>query len=152
MTTSPERAGRTCGAAGADTIGIIAVLVTERQRLRTRSEKQRLSRRNARLVGAAGFLLAACLPPLLWHRAIALVATDFRIELEYLVTGWSGYLLMGVGLAFMAPVVVSIGRSPESRLYPRSRNAYVAWGVTLYLLGIMLASQVAQIARGPSAL
>jgi hypothetical protein len=27
----------------------------------------------------------------LWHRAIARVATDFRLELDYLVTGWTGY-------------------------------------------------------------
>jgi hypothetical protein len=41
--------------------------------------------------------------------------------------------------------VLSIGRHPESRLYPRSRNAYAGWGVVLYLLGIALASQVAAV-------
>lgn len=116
----------------------------------TRSEKQRLSRRNARLVGAAGFVGAALLPFVLWHRAMALIASDFRLELDYLVTGWTAYGLILVGLLFMVPVVVSIGRTPDSRLYPRSRNAYVGWGVTLYLLGILLATQVAQIARGPA--
>jgi hypothetical protein len=119
-------------------------------RISTRSEKQRLSRRNARLVGAAGFLGAALLPIALWHRAISIVASDFRLELDYLVTGWTAYGLIALGLLFLVPVVVSIGHSPESRLYPRSRNAYVAWGLTLYLLGIMLATQVAQIARGPA--
>lgn len=122
-----------------------------RPRIGTRSRKQRLSRRNARIVGAAGFAGAALLPVVLWHRAISIVASDFRLELDYLVTGWTGYGLIGLGLLFLVPVVVSIGRTPESRLYPRSRNAYVAWGLTLYLLGIMLASQVAQIARGPAA-
>ena len=39
------------------------------------------------------------------------------------------------------PVVVSIGRAPGSRLYPRGRNAYAAWGVSLYLLGIVLAAR-----------
>lgn len=111
-----------------------------------------LSRRNARLVGAAGFLVAAVLPVALWHRAMSLVAEDFRLELGYLVTGWTGYGLIGLGLLFMIPVVVSIGRDPESRLYPRSRNAYIGWGVTLYMLGIGLATQVAQIAEGASAL
>jgi hypothetical protein len=101
--------------------------------------------RNAQLVGLAGFGLAAALPALLWHRAIGAIATDFRIELEYLVTGWTGYALIGAGLLFLIPVVVSIGRSPESRLYPRSRNAYAGWGVVLYLLGIALASQVAAV-------
>lgn len=103
-------------------------------------------------MGAAGFLAAACLPVLLWHRAISLVASDFRLELEYLITGWTGYGLIGLGLLFLVPVVLSIGRSPESRLYPRNRNAYVGWGVTLYLLGIALASQVAQITQGTSEL
>lgn len=120
------------------------------RRISTRSEKQRLSRRNAQLVGAGGFLGAALLPIVLWHRAISLVASDFRLELEYLVTGWTAYGLIALGLLFLVPVVVSIGRTPESRLYPRSRNAYIAWGLTLYLLGIMLATQVAQIARGPA--
>src|SRR5918996_1123632 len=118
--------------------------------IRTRSEKQRLSRRDAQLVGAAGFLVAALMPVALWHRAIGIVASDFRLELEYLVTGWTAYGLIMLGLVFFIPVVLSIGRSPDSRLYPRSRNAYVAWGLTLYLLGILLASQVAQIAHGPA--
>ncbi len=99
------------------------------------------------MVGLTGFLLAAALPPLLWHRAISIIASDFRLELEYLVTGWTGYTLIGLGLLFFVPVVVSIGRNPESRLYPRSRNAYAGWGISLYLLGLMLASQVATVAR-----
>jgi len=102
-------------------------------------------RRNAQLVGLAGFGLAAALPPALWHRAIGAIASDFRLEVEYLVTGWTGYGLIGAGLLFLVPVVVSIGRSPESRLYPRSRNAYAGWGVVLYLLGVALASQVAAV-------
>ena len=120
------------------------------RRIRTRSEKQRLSRRNARLVGAAGFAGAVLLPIVLWHRAMSIIASDFRLELDYLVTGWTAYGLIGLGLLFLVPVVLSIGHTPESKLYPRSRNAYVAWGLTLYLLGIMLASQVAQIAQGPA--
>ena len=34
------------------------------------------------------------------------------------------------------------GMHPDSRLYPRSRNAFLGWGTTLYLLGIALASIV----------
>jgi hypothetical protein len=102
-------------------------------------------RKNARLVGLAGFLIAAALPPLLWHRAIAAIASDFRVEVDYIVTGWTGYGLIALGLLFFIPVVVSIGRTPESRLYPRSRNAYAAWGICLYLLGIAIASQVAAV-------
>ena len=112
-----------------------------------RADKQRLSRRQARLVGLAGFLGALALPLVLWHRAIAIIASDFRVDLAYLVTGWTGYGLICIGLLFMVPVLLSIGRNPDSRLYPRSRNAYAAWGVCLYLLGIGLASQVAAVAR-----
>jgi hypothetical protein len=109
-----------------------------------------LDRRTARLVGLAGFIAAAALPPLLWHRAIAAVAADFRIDLPYL-TGWLAYVLIAIGLVFFIPVLVSIGRHPDSRLYPRARNAYAGWGISCYLLGLALATQVAQIAAGPGA-
>ena len=102
-------------------------------------------------MGAGGFLLAAAMPVVLWHRAMALIAQDFRLDAEYLVTGWTGYTLIALGLLFFIPVVISIGRRPDSRLYPRSRGAYAGWGVSLYLLGIMLATQVAVIAEGPPA-
>ena len=82
----------------------------------------------ARLAGLVAFSGALALPLVLWHRSIAAIASDFRLEVEYLVTGWTGYALIGLGLLFFVPVVVSIGRSPESRFYPRSRNAYVGWG------------------------
>jgi hypothetical protein len=111
----------------------------------------RPSPRYARLTGLAAFAVAAALPIVLWHRAIELVASDFRLELDYLVTGWTGYGLIGLGLFFMVPVVISIGHKPTSRLYPRGRNAYAGWGLSLYLLGLMLASQVAAIAAVPSA-
>jgi hypothetical protein len=91
------------------------------------------------------------MPVILWHRAMGLIAADFRFELEYLVTGWTAYVLIGLGLLFFIPVVASIGRRPDSRLYPRSRGAYLGWGVSLYTLGIMLATQVAVIAEGPPA-
>jgi hypothetical protein len=110
-------------------------------------DELRASRRRARLVGLAGFVTAASLPVVLWHRAISMIASDFRFEWHYLVTGWTGYALIAAGLLFCIPVVVSIGRTPESRLYPRSRNAYAGWGVSLYLLGIVLAAQVAAVVQ-----
>jgi hypothetical protein len=116
-------------------------------RVRNRARQQELSRRQAQLVGLGGFLCAAALPVILWHRALSIIASDFRLETEYLITGWTGYTLIGLGLLFMAPVVWSIGRRPGTRFYPRSRNSYAAWGVCLYLLGIILASQVATVAR-----
>ncbi len=112
----------------------------------TRPSKQLLSPRSALLVGYSGFLLATALPLVLWHRVIAAVASDFRLELAYLVTGWTAWGLIALGLLFFVPVVVSIGRRPQSRLYPRSRNAYAGWGVSLYTLGLALASQVAAVA------
>ena len=113
-----------------------------------RAERERRARRNARLVGLAGLLAAAALPIVAWHRAIAMMADDFRFEANYLLTGWLGYGLIAAGLLFCVPVVLSIGRTPRSRLYPRSRNALFGWGVSLYLLGLALAVQVAAIANG----
>lgn len=117
-------------------------------RTRRRSRDQ-LERRTARLVGLAGFLAAASLPVLLWHRAIAAVAADFSFDLTYLLTGWLAYFLIAAGLVFFLPVLISIGRHPDSRLYPRSRNAWAGWGASCYVLGVGLATQVAQIAAGP---
>jgi hypothetical protein len=102
-----------------------------------------VSRSRAILGGLGALASAAILPILLWHRAILLVASDFRLELGYLVTGWTGYGLIGLGLLLMLPVAFSRGLRPDARLYPRSRNAYLGWGVSLYLLGALLASQVA---------
>jgi hypothetical protein len=115
-----------------------------------RVSRDSLDRRRARWAGLVGFILALALPAALWHRAIAIIAEDFRLELGYLVTGWTGYTLIVVGLLFSIPVVLSIGRDPSSRLYPRSRQAYAGWGVVLYLLGMLLASQVQQIAETPA--
>ena len=80
------------------------------------------------------FLCAAAVPVALWHHAIGAVAEDFRLELGYL-TGWSGFGLIALGLLLMLPVVVSART--------RFRNAYMGWGVSLYVMGLGLASQVA---------
>jgi hypothetical protein len=84
-------------------------------------------------MSAFAFLCAAAAPVALWHHAIGAVAEDFRLEPGYL-TGWSGFALIGLGLLLMLPVVVA---------RPRFRNVYMGWGVSLYLLGLALASQVA---------
>ena len=104
----------------------------------------------ARIVGVVGFMVAAALPPVLWHRAIAAVMSDFRIEIPYLA-GSIAYAMIALGLLFFIPVVISIGRRPDSRLYPHARNAYVGWGISCYVLGMALAAQIAQIAAGPGA-
>jgi hypothetical protein len=104
-------------------------------------------RRQARGVGAAGFAIAALAPWLLWHRALGAVAGEFHLDLNYLA-GFVPFLLIALGLAFLIPVAWSAGRDPESRWYPQARNAYLGWGVTLYLLGCGLATQVAQMLGG----
>ena len=110
--------------------------------------RDELARRQARRVGAAGFLLAVALPVVLWHGVIADIASEFRLDLRYLISEWSPWVLILLGLAFAAPVVWSAGRDPDSRWYPRGRKAYAGWGITLYLLGVGLATQVSQISSG----
>jgi hypothetical protein len=102
-------------------------------------------RRQAQRVGAAGFAAALLLPIVLWHRVIADIASQFEVSLDYLVRGWTPWLLMAAGLGFLVPVLLSTWLDPRSRWYPRGRNAYAGWGVTLYLLGFLLATQLAQI-------
>lgn len=102
-------------------------------------------RRQARRVGATGFLLACALPVILWRHVIADVASGFRLDATYLVTGWTPWVLIGAGLVFFVPVAWSAGSDPESRWYPRARNAYAGWGISLYVLGCALATQVSQI-------
>ena len=77
-----------------------------------------------------------------------MIAEDFRLDADYLVTGWTAYALIAAGLLFFVPVLISIGRPPNSRLLVRSHRACMGWGVSLYTLGILLASQVAIIADG----
>ena len=93
----------------------------------------------------ATMVTAVAVPAILWHGVVAGIASQFRLDLHYLLTEWSPWLLMVAGLVFALPVVWSAGRDPDSRWYPRSRNAYAGWGVTLYLLGVVLGAQVAQI-------
>jgi hypothetical protein len=101
------------------------------------------SPRQKQIVGLVGFLAAAALPVALWHHAVTTIATDFRFDASYLLTGWTGYGLIALGLVLLLPVAWSSGRNPESRLYPRMRNSYMGWGLSLYLMGFALASQVA---------
>jgi hypothetical protein len=44
-------------------------------------------------------------------------------------------------------VAASHLRDPDRRFARRGTNAWAGWGVTLYLLGFALATQVAQIAE-----
>ena len=112
----------------------------------TRLERERLARRRARRVGAAGFVLAVALPLVLWHRVIGAIASAFELDLRYLLTGWSPWLLMAGGLACLAGAGIKDWRGRERRFYGSGSGALFGWGITLYLLGFGLATQVAQIA------
>jgi hypothetical protein len=106
------------------------------------SHRSRKEARKARHWGLAGFAFALALPFALWHNAMADMADDFQLDLGYLMTGWLGYGLIALGLLLLAPVVLSMGMNPESRLYPRARHALFGWGTSLYIMGAALASIV----------
>ena len=95
-------------------------------------------------MGAFGFLAAAVLPVALFHDVVEMLAQQPKLELHYL-SGWTPWALLGAGLLFLLPVAWSAGMNPESRWFPRARAAYAGWGITLYLLGFVLAWQVARI-------
>ena len=87
------------------------------------------------------------MPVALWYDVVADIWAAFEMRPQYFV-GWTPWLLMALGLCFFVPVAFSAGRDPEGRFYPRARNAYLGWGVSLYLLGFLLAWQVARIHDG----
>jgi len=100
----------------------------------------------------AGLALAIVLPSVLWHETVAKIADGFRVEFTYLVTGWAPWILMLIGIVFLAAVILDRIRDPGRRFYGTHRSVWLGWGITLYLLGFMLATQVAQIAGGLSTL
>ena len=94
------------------------------------------------------WLVALAIAPLvLWHSVLASILASFHWSFTYLVSELSPWLLLATGVAFLVPVAISTGRSPESRLYPRARRAYIAWGTSVYLLGVILAVEVATVWR-----
>jgi hypothetical protein len=107
-----------------------------------RQQRIQRARRKARCLGALGFLTAAVLPVALFGRVVS--ALEFAWQWDYLL-GWMPWFLLGCGLLFLLPVALSAGMNPENRFFPRSRGAYAGWGVSLYLLGLILGSQVAQL-------
>lgn len=113
--------------------------------------RDELARRRARRVGAVGFVLAAALPALLWHDVVTAIAGEFQLEWRYLVTGWTPWVLMALGLLCFVPVAVADLRDRDRRFHRRGTGHWAGWGVSLYLLGFALATQVAQIADGLAA-
>ena len=106
---------------------------------------------SARRSGPVVFVAAAALPVVLWHRVIADIASQFRLEPTYLLTGWTCWALMALGLLCLVPAALADWRDRRRRFYRRGTGAWYGWGITLYLLGFALATQVAQIADGLSA-
>jgi hypothetical protein len=97
---------------------------------------------------AFGWLLALALAPLaLWHKVLSSILDSFTWSFTYMISELSPWLLLATGVAFLVPVAASTGLSPESRLYPRGRRAYIAWGTSVYLLGLILAVEVATVWR-----
>jgi hypothetical protein len=103
-------------------------------------------RRLAAVMALAAFSAA---PFVVFQHTMRDAATDFRVDFNYLVTGWAPWLLILVGLLCFVPVVVSMGRSAFSRwsLPPGIRHAYEVWGAVLYLLGVLLLTQTTQVAN-----
>lgn len=106
------------------------------------------SHRGERLVALAGLIAAGAVPALLYRDLLQQVIGSFTLDAGYIAFGASGFALIALGLLASVPVALSIGRNPDSRLYPRSRGALAGWGVSLYLLGMMLLIQIGAIAAG----
>ena len=107
--------------------------------------------------GAAGrrgraSLAAAALPVVLWHRVIADIAGEFRLDAQL-----PDHRLVAVGAHGARPAVLHPGGASRTGATPTGAStapgtgAWMGWGITLYLLGFALATQVAQIADGLSA-
>ncbi|WCB93906.1 hypothetical protein DSM104299_02629 [Baekduia alba] len=111
-----------------------------------RRQREQAARRRARRTGAVGFAGALVLPILLWHRVIAAIASEFHLDVRYLVAGWAPWLLMAMGLVCLAIAGVIDWRERERRFYGPGSAPWVGWGLSLYILGFALATQVAQIA------
>jgi hypothetical protein len=112
----------------------------------SRLQREQAARRNARRTGAVGFAGALALPILLWHRTIAAIASEFHLDARYLIAGWAPWALMALGLLCLAIAGIVDWRTRDRRFYGPGSAAWVGWGISLYLLGFGLATQVAQIA------
>jgi hypothetical protein len=111
----------------------------------SRLERERQARGGARRTGALGFVAAAAVPALLWHRVVAGIASEFRLDVRYLVAGWAPWVLMALGLTCLLVAGAIDWRQRDRRFYGPGSAAWVGWGISLYLLGFALATQVAQI-------
>lgn len=103
------------------------------------------ARKRAERVGLVGVLLAAALPVVLWHGVVADIARANDQRLSFQILGWAPWALMALGILCVIPILVERRRARGGRFYTAGTGAWQGWGVTLYLLGFALATQVAQI-------
>jgi hypothetical protein len=83
--------------------------------------------------------LAIALAVVLWGGDVRDIAAAGHPGLGYLLGGWGAYAMIAGG-------VLVLGRA----LLPaadRTRRALLGWGITLYLLGTLLAAQVSLLLR-----
>lgn len=98
------------------------------------------------MVAAFAWLVVLVVGPLaLWHQVLHDILVSFHWSFRYAMMELTPWFLLLAGIVFLVPVALSAGRHPESRLYPRSRRVYFAWGVVLYLLGCALTIQVVDV-------
>ena len=100
-----------------------------------------------RLAAVLALAVFSAAPFVVFQHVVRDATTHFRLEFNYLVSGWVPWLLVVVGALCFVPVIVSIGRGALSRwsLPPGIQTAYEVWGATLYLLGVLLLTQTAQV-------
>jgi hypothetical protein len=99
-----------------------------------------------RFAALLGLIVAGAAPAWLYRDLLGQVLGNFTLDAGYIAFGASGFTLIALGLIAALPVALSVGVNPDSRLYPRSRNALAGWGVSLYLLGMVLVVQIGAIA------
>jgi hypothetical protein len=104
-------------------------------------------KKRERFFALVALFLAGAVPAYLYRDLLSDLSEGFSLDFGYFAFGASGFALIALGLLFALPVVLSIGRDPESRLYPRSRSALAGWGTSLYLLGTLLVIQIGAIAE-----
>jgi hypothetical protein len=112
----------------------------------SRRQREIEARRRAHRTGAVGFALALALPIVLWHGVVAAIASEFQLDARYLIAGWAPWFLMAAGLLCLLIAGAIDWRTRDRRFYGPGSGAWVGWGVSLYILGFALATQVAQIA------
>src|SRR4051794_41629486 len=98
---------------------------------------------SARRSGPVVFVAAAALPVLLWPRVIGDIASEFRFEPAYLLTGWTCWALMALGLLCLVPAAVADWRARRRRVFRRGTRAWDGWGLTLLLPWVALGTPVA---------